>query len=205
MTVAALYVETGGAYFDVEGVDPWDEKRDAREYAGPHPVIAHPPCNWWCMPLCKVNRTRYGHPIGRDAGTFAHALWAVRTFGGVLEHPANSSAFEFFGIEKPSRGCWTYNAPEWRWGTGKHTWVTQVAQSAYGHDAVKRTWLIYSGYDHPPPMLWNEEAPKAVTSWLQRTETELPRISKKSAKQTPVPFRDAMIELAHLSAVGGPP
>ena len=39
-TVAALYVETNGSYFGLPGVDPWDEPRDARLYAGPHPVVA---------------------------------------------------------------------------------------------------------------------------------------------------------------------
>jgi hypothetical protein len=33
--VAALYVESGGAYYDLPGVDPWDARRDARTYAGP--------------------------------------------------------------------------------------------------------------------------------------------------------------------------
>ena len=46
-TVAALYVETNGSYFGLPGVDPWDEPRDARLYAGPHPVVAHPPCQRW--------------------------------------------------------------------------------------------------------------------------------------------------------------
>jgi hypothetical protein len=45
--VAALYVTKGGCYFGLEGVDPWDEARDARTYAGPWPVIAHPPCQRW--------------------------------------------------------------------------------------------------------------------------------------------------------------
>ena len=43
-TVAALYVETDGCYFDLNGVDPWDISRDARNYPGPHPVVAHSPC-----------------------------------------------------------------------------------------------------------------------------------------------------------------
>ncbi len=47
VVIAALFVETGGAYFSVPGVDPWDEARDARTYAGPHPVVAHPPCERW--------------------------------------------------------------------------------------------------------------------------------------------------------------
>ena len=55
-TVAALYVEPQGVYVGVPGVDPWDEKRDARKYAGPHPVVAHPPCQRW---------GRFWHEIGR--------------------------------------------------------------------------------------------------------------------------------------------
>ncbi|NCZ71579.1 MAG: hypothetical protein EBY80_15735 [Actinobacteria bacterium] len=38
-TVAALYVQPNGCYVGVPGVDPWDEARDARTYAGPHPVV----------------------------------------------------------------------------------------------------------------------------------------------------------------------
>lgn len=33
--VAALYVETGGSYYGLPDVDPWDEARDARLYNGP--------------------------------------------------------------------------------------------------------------------------------------------------------------------------
>ncbi len=33
--VAALYVEKGGVYWDLDDVEPWDEQRDARLYAGP--------------------------------------------------------------------------------------------------------------------------------------------------------------------------
>ena len=41
--IAALYVETDGCYYGLPGVDPWDEARDARTYAGPHPVVAQLP------------------------------------------------------------------------------------------------------------------------------------------------------------------
>lgn len=41
--IAALYVEKDGCYFGIDGVDTWDEERDARMYPGPHPIIAHPP------------------------------------------------------------------------------------------------------------------------------------------------------------------
>jgi hypothetical protein len=42
--IAALFVETDGCYFGQAGVEPWDITRDARTYAGPWPVVAHPPC-----------------------------------------------------------------------------------------------------------------------------------------------------------------
>ena len=45
--IAALYVETDGAYYGLPDVEPWDEARDARQYAGPWPVVAHPPCQRW--------------------------------------------------------------------------------------------------------------------------------------------------------------
>lgn len=206
--VAALYADSAGAYIDVDGVDPWDEARDARGYKGPLPVVAHPPCNSWCMPLSKANRTRYGNAIGADGGTFAHALWAVRTFGGVLEHPANSSAFEFFGVPKPSRGKWSHVGQTWRWDTEESKgpgqrgqWVCQVSQSAYGHQAIKRTWLLYVGFTPPQELRWDEPPATAVTSWLQRTNTTLPRISKRKAMQTPHEFRDEMLRLARHSQV----
>jgi hypothetical protein len=33
MQIAALYVARGGCYFGLDGVDPWDEERDARSAA----------------------------------------------------------------------------------------------------------------------------------------------------------------------------
>lgn len=37
--IAALFVATGGCYFGLPDVDPWDVTRDARLYSGPHPVV----------------------------------------------------------------------------------------------------------------------------------------------------------------------
>lgn len=45
--LAALWVRHDTFYKDIEGVDCWDEERDARLYPGPHPVICHPPCGPW--------------------------------------------------------------------------------------------------------------------------------------------------------------
>lgn len=79
--IAALFVQTNGAYFGLDDVDPWDEARDARKYAGPYPVVAHPPCSRWCR-LAGLVEARWGHKRGEDGGCFASALASVRKWGG---------------------------------------------------------------------------------------------------------------------------
>ncbi len=82
--VAALYVDPRGPYPKLLGPETcWDEARDARTYAGPWPVIAHPPCRNWG--LLKHLAT------GDDSDCAPRAVEQVRAFGGVLEHPARSS------------------------------------------------------------------------------------------------------------------
>lgn len=186
-TVAALFVATGGAYFGIPDVDPWDESRDARTYRGPHPVVAHPPCARWCKPLAKVNETRYGHKVGDDGGCFRHALLMVAALGGVLEHPAHTYAWDYFHLPKPKRGEWIKQGS---------VWVTEVSQSAYGHKARKRTWLLYSGRQPTSEVDWSDPPGTHLTSWLQRTRRVAPRITKKEADKTPEAFRDLLLALA---------
>ena len=78
--IAALYVQDGGCYFGLPNVDPWPESRDARKYAGPWPVVAHPPCARWSK-LAGLVEARYGRKRGDDGGCFASALASVRTWG----------------------------------------------------------------------------------------------------------------------------
>jgi len=125
-TVAALYVETNGVYYGLPDVDPWDEARDARLYAGPWPVVAHPPCARWSR-TAALTEAWFGYKRGEDDGCFEAALTAVRTFGGVLEHPAYTAAWSRFGLPRPvtchgwiarhpsrrsaSRSCQPYTTP----------------------------------------------------------------------------------------------
>lgn len=190
--IAALFVQPAGAYAGIPGVDLWDEARDARKYVGTDPVVAHPPCGRWCKPLAKVNQTRYGHKIGDDGGAFRHALMTVLANGGVLEHPANSYAWDHYQLQKPKRGSWQYAG--WYW-------ITEVSQSAYGHKARKNTWLLYKGDTAPPSALdWSDPKGTHLTSWLQRTSRAAPRITKKEADKTPPAFRDLLISLARLAS-----
>ena len=82
--IAALYVERNGTYWNLPDVDPWDEARDARLYAGPWPVVAHPPCRAWGQ-LSHMATPRH------DENDLARwAVSQVREWGGVLEHPKKS-------------------------------------------------------------------------------------------------------------------
>lgn len=139
--IAALYVETGGSYFGLPYVDPWDEARDARLYAGPWPVVAHPPCQRWGklwagQPLW-IKRTGERKTKGDDGGCFAAELAAVRRWGGVIEHPWGSQAWPHFGLNTPPRiGGWV--VADFLGG-----WTCCVEQGRFGHYARKPT-LLYA-------------------------------------------------------------
>lgn len=200
VTVAALYVAKGGCYFGLEGVDPWDEARDARLYAGPHPVVAHPPCERWGRywsggPSARVRRTK-----GDDGGCFAAALAAVREWGGVLEHPEASAAWRTFGINVPPReGAWITGG----WDGG---WTCCVEQAAFGHRARKATWLYAFGTRFLPTLPWGqtpgdfvrldvgyhsaEERRRAVRTGACQ------RLSAKQRAATPTAFRDLLLSIA---------
>lgn len=197
MTIAALYVETGGVYANLPGVDVWDWARDARLYAGPHPVVAHPPCNKW-SPLAYINQRRIpGYRIGDDGGCFESALAAVRSYGGVLEHPAASLAWAHFRLTRPRRGLWLSD--------DAGGWVTEVDQGRYGHRARKRTWLLAVAPE-PPPLDWEVAKSDVVVSGFTHqpkgahVACEYRRVRPKEASRTPVAFRDLLLSIARSAA-----
>jgi len=189
--IAALFVQDGGTYFNMEGVDPWPEDRDARLYNDNHPVVAHPPCASWCK-LAPINLARWGTPIGQDGGCFQSALANVRRVGGVLEHPAYTIAWKEYDIRRPQRGKWL------RSKCGG--WVTEVSQCAYGHRARKRTWLYYVGVK-PFDLDWSEPPTTAAigNGVHSGRSTGLDKLSKTEASRTPEQFKAVLLELARHS------
>jgi len=192
--IAALYVEPDGAYYGLEGVDPWDEARDARKYAGPHPVVAHPPCARWSK-LAGFCEAVHGLKRGDDKGCFAAALASVRRWGGVLEHPASSAAWSAHGLDKPHR------SGGWSRGLGGG-WSCHVEQGRYGHPARKASWLYAVGIDLPD-MRWGPAKGCARTvggPWRRASTTPVltrpRRVVGGTASATPEAFRDALIAMA---------
>lgn len=189
--IAALFVAKGGCYFGLPNVDPWDETRDARLYSGPYPVVAHPPCQLWTR-FAHVNFTCWGgehNRPGNDGGCFSAALASVRRWGGVLEHPAFSDAWKSYGLARPEVGKWLLS---------DGAWVCEVWQSAYGHKARKRTWLLYRGSVAPPSLCWDRpNGSHQIGFHDQRGKARnKPTISGKAASATPPKFRDVLIKLA---------
>lgn len=200
--IAALYVEADGAYSNLPGVDPWDEARDARAYAGPHPVVAHPPCQRWGRFWHGSTRKPHQFKLGDDGGCFAAALASVREFGGVLEHPAHSHAWRHFALSTPPMaGGW--RRADWPLNKG---WTCYVEQGFYGHESRKPTWLYASGVDLPD-LHWGR-GEQRIPQWM------IERYGYKKARRigvvamvggkdktkirnaTPEPFRDLLLSIA---------
>ena len=204
ITVAALYVQTGGAYDGLSGVDLWDEARDARLYAGPHPVVAHPPCQRWGklwagQPL-HIKNTGQRKIKGDDGGCFAAALAAVRKFGGVLEHPWPSHAWPHFNLNTPPR------TGGWIMADFEGGWTCCVEQRPYGHYARKPT-LLYAVGIELRELVWGHSErqldPRVVARMGMKRAIRLGEVGGQGGGQnstprihTPPAFRDLLIGMA---------
>lgn len=209
--ISALFVERGGVYWNLPGVDPWDKERDARLYSGPYPVVAHPPCERW-------GSFWYGGPTlhnqgkrkkkGDDGGCFESALAAVNRCGGVLEHPRNSHAWAHFGLINPP------DAGGWIRATMDGGWTCCVYQGYYGHKALKPTWLYFHGQSLPPILKWGrpdgeflEVSGRHFDSVEDRKLAQAAGFKYRSLPRnlrsaTPEPFRDLLIQMA-VSCIAG--
>jgi hypothetical protein len=199
MTVAALFVAADGVYSGLAGVEVWDEARDARRYAGPWPVVAHPPCQRWGRFFHGSPRKPHQFTKGDDGGCFAAALASVRRWGGVLEHPAHSHAWFAHCLPWPAAdGGWQCDM------TGG--WCCHVEQGFYGHPARKATWLYTYGTD-TPPLRWGKGEQRLDPVMVERHGYEYARrkglVSMVGGKRkteirnaTPPEFRDLLLSIA---------
>lgn len=204
--IAALFVEPDGVYSGTpETIDAWCEMRDARLYSGPYPVVAHPPCQRWGRFWHGSTRKPHQYKLGDDNGCFKAALAAVRKWGGVIEHPADSHAWKHFQLIPPKRHKgWS--------PAGDGGWTCYVEQGHYGHISRKPTWLYVYGVrrDWLPDLNWSRGEQRLHPTALARygyakarrigmTAMVGGKDKTKIRNATPFEFRSVLIDIARLA------
>ena len=183
----------------MRGVVPFGlPERDARAYAGPHPVVAHPPCERWGR-YWSGGPSHHGRfKLGDDAGCFAAALASVRAWGGVLEHPEASHAWRAFGLLAPPRSGGWVTAGDFR------GWTCCVEQGHYAHPSRKATWLYAVGVELPA-LLWGTSGQRLRMGSGYHSAEERRRAVKRGVVEllprglrcvTPLPFAEVLVAMA---------
>lgn len=152
---------------------------------------------WFGSPL-KPDREKYR--LGDDGGCFEAALAAVRKWGGVLEHPEASRAWQHFELSKPPR------SGGWVPADDQGGWTCCVEQGHYGHAGRKLTWL-YANAVELPELIWGHSGQRLDPVLLERYGYEYARrcgmtgrVGGKAKKRhrgaSPLAFRDLLLSIA---------
>lgn len=189
--VVALYVDPKGPYPSL--VEEWyDEARDARTYSGNKPVIAHPPCGPW-------GSLKHLY-LGNEHDCAPRAVEQVRSFGGVLEHPAGSKLWPHCNLPTPGHVD-SYGG-----------WCIEVEQVSWGHVARKRTWLYFIGVESSS-VLSTLRTGGTPTHWVGGGRGNNPKrrgppippgikaCSSQQKRRTPPLFAEWLVWLARASRV----
>lgn len=187
--VAVLYVDPKGIYPKL--VEHWwDEKRDARTYAGPWPVVAHPPCGPW-----SALRHLHSRPEEKELGLLA--VEQVRKWGGVLEQPKSSRLLDAID-ERPDEI------------------IIYCEQVSWGHVARKPTVLLLVGIADRLIQRTRQYG-GTPTHWVSGGRTRSSRkgspvppgikvCSAQQRRRTPIAFAEWLISLAATATpTGGKP
>ncbi|WP_242663541.1 hypothetical protein [Achromobacter insolitus] len=138
--------------------------------------------------------------MGEDGGCFAAALTAVRNYGGVIEHPADSHAWAWFGLRRPPK------SGRWIRADALGGWTCHVEQGHYGHLSRKGTWLYAVGTDLPE-LKWGPSPqrihPRAIELHGYEKARRIGMMAMVGGKDktrirnaTPPEFRDVLLAIA---------
>ncbi len=135
--VSILFARHDSIYKQFDNCDVWDIKRDALNWPGGTPIVAHPPCRAWGQ------LSHMAKPRANEKDLARWAVDKVRQYGGVLEHPKQSKLWPDKNLPLPNEvdafGGWTL----------------PIYQCNFGHTAEKPTYLYIVGLspERIPPML----------------------------------------------------
>jgi hypothetical protein len=178
--VAALFCRSDSVYKTIAGVDVWDKERDARNWPGGCPVIAHPPCRAWGQ------LRAFARPEPGEKELALLAVRLVRENGGVLEHPARSTLWPVAGLPEPGERD--------KWGG----WTLPMPQFWLGHRADKATRLYIVGCQptNMPTLPLKLGEPSHVIQ--SRKRDSRPHVTRAEREATPKPFAEWLVEVARL-------
>jgi hypothetical protein len=183
--VAVLFARADSYYKTLPGCDVYDIERDARTWPGGCPVVAHPPCRAW-------GRLRqFAKPRDDEKALGPWAVEQVRRYGGVVEHPAESTLFAACGMPRPGAFPDAFGG-----------WSLAVDQFIFGHRAEKATWLyvVGCGPDGVPEFPIRGGRP---THCIRPTKSypRLPSVTKAEREHTPPALAEWLVELARRTNV----
>lgn len=176
--VAVLFARADSVYKTLPGCDVYDIERDARNWPGGCPVVAHPPCRAW-------GRLRhFAKPRVDEKALAIFAVEQVRRWGGVLEHPQGSALWRYCNLPAPGKH-------------GERGFTLGIHQHWFGHRAAKATLLYIVGCDpmDVPRMRLRLDEPTHVVQSTKRQDYR-PHITKAEREHTPPALAEWLVELA---------
>lgn len=180
MMTPILFARADSHYKTIPGTDVFDIDRDARSWSGGAPCVAHPPCRTWG----RLRQFAKPRPDEKALGPWA--VLKIRTWCGVLEHPAESTLFAHCGVPRPGR-------PADMWGG----WTLAVEQFHWGHRAEKATWFYIVGCrPHDVPAQPRREGRPTHCVRPTKSYPRLPSITKAEREHTPPALAVWLVELA---------
>lgn len=93
-SIKVYFVANRSNYKKVNGFDCYDEKRNALLFPPVEPAIYHPPCRLFSKLRCFSNA-----PVSEKWCAY-WAMYFVRVYGGVVEHPFDSQIWKIHGISQ---------------------------------------------------------------------------------------------------------
>ena len=123
-----LFVSDKSYYLQDSRFDCWTKGRNALNFTGSCPVIAHPPCRLWG----RLRSLSTADIVEKELALYS--VDYIRKFGGILEHPAGSKLWAECGLPIPGQGYDEFGG-----------FSISINQSWFGYPAVKNTWLYVNG------------------------------------------------------------
>jgi hypothetical protein len=179
MPIAVLCVASNSIYKTIEGIEVYDQSRDARTFTGGMPIVAHPPCRAWSA-YCR----HQAKPLPGERDLAPYCVDWLAKCGGVLEHPAHSTLWTTLGLPRPGER------------SSDGFWSMKVQQSWWGDKRSKNTWLLIAGLrpNDLPEIPFRLHDPR-----MDREHWNT--MSKHQRAATPPAFARWLIEVARASSV----